>query len=85
MIIQQKKTRKEQIIYLLGVDCGEPETGLNVNLTTENPTYNFTSTLEYVCADPMYACFGSFIISCQSDGQWSGNVPTCSELNFYSH
>ena len=66
------------------VDCGEPEPGLNVNLTTENPTYNFTSILEYVCADPIYACFGRSI-SCQSDGQWSGSVPTCSELNFYSH
>ena len=65
------------------MECGEPEPGLNVNLITENPTYRFPSTLEYICLILALCCgSGSLNITCQNDGQWSGQVPKCSEFHF---
>ena len=72
----------ELYIFILGVDCGEPEGNTNAMLVTENPSYRFPFSLEYACANSGdQLCFGSQVITCQSDGQWSGLVPVCSKLS----
>ena len=56
------------------VDCGDPGTPTNGQRSLSSTTYN--SVVTYTC-DVGYTLQGSNSRTCQSNGQWSGNVPQC--------
>ena len=57
------------------VDCGDPGTPTNGQLTLTSTTYN--SVVTYTC-NMGYTLQGSNSRTCQSNGNWSGNVTKCS-------
>ena len=58
----------------LAVNCGDPGTPTNGQRSLSSTTYN--SVVTYTC-DVGYALQGAHSRTCQSNGQWSGNVPQC--------
>ena len=56
------------------IDCGDPGTPTNGQRSLSSTTYN--SVVTYTC-DVGYTLQGSNSRTCQSSGQWSGNVPQC--------
>ena len=62
------------LVYLL-VDCGDPGAPVNGNFVLENDTFE-DSIARYSCS------FGFELIGndqrvCQSNGNWTGTIPTC--------
>ena len=63
------------------VDCGSvdpPENGEIVDSETIETTFN--SVIEFMCSND-YMLNGAISITCQSDGSWSADVPTCDIIN----
>ena len=56
------------------MDCGDPGALSNGQRSLSSTTYN--SVVTYTC-DVGYTLQGSNSRTCQSNGQWSGNVPQC--------
>ena len=66
---------QNHIVCLAGIDCGDPGTPTNGQLSLSSTTHN--SVVTYTC-DVGYTLQGSDSRTCQSSGQWSGSVPQCS-------
>ena len=63
------------------VDCGSvdpPKNGEIVDSETIETTFN--SVIEFMCSNG-YMLNGAKSITCQSDGSWSADVPTCDIIN----
>ncbi|XP_071964677.1 CUB and sushi domain-containing protein 3-like isoform X2 [Antedon mediterranea] len=60
------------------VDCGDP--GLPANGFRSGLTTTYNSVVSYIC-NTGYDIIGEQIITCQSDGTWTDNVPTCKIVN----
>ena len=63
------------------VDCGSvdpPKNGEIVDSETIETTFN--SVIEFICSTG-YMLNGAKSITCQSDGSWSADVPTCDIIN----
>ena len=58
-------------------DCGDPGTLTNGQRSLSSTTYN--SVVTYTC-DVGYTLQGSNSRTCQSNGQWSGNLPQCQRM-----
>ena len=60
--------------YPLVVDCGTLTAPTNGTISFTTTTFGSTAT--YSC-NTGYTLSGGSIRTCQSDGTWSGSVPTC--------
>ena len=63
------------------VNCGDPGTPRNGQLTGSSTTYN--SAVTYTC-NTGYTRQGSNRRTCQSNGQWSGSLPRCNRESAFS-
>ena len=62
------------LIFIAAVDCGSLTNPLNGELNLTTTTFMSTST--YSC-NAGYNLFGKGTRTCQANGTWSDNVPTC--------
>lgn len=61
------------------VNCGDPGVFSNGTIRSGN-SFTYNSTIVFQCANG-FSTFGSTEIICNSNGQWSDNVPICSVVN----
>ena len=72
------------LLYSTAVDCGTLNDTTNGQVSHFNGT-TFGQTASYSC-DTGYNLVGDNNRTCQADGMWSGNEPTCiSESNLTVH
>jgi len=62
-------------------DCGSPEAPAGVTVSISSTT--FGSQVTYTCAYGYSSLTGSSTRTCDSDGNWSGSVPSCTETGLY--
>ena len=56
------------------MDCGPLEVPNNGQVSASETVYNYTAT--YTC-NTGYVLSGGSTRTCQVNGEWSGNAPTC--------
>ena len=61
-------------VYVTAGGCGDPGTGVHIFRTLSGTAVGDTVT--YACQTG-YTLSGSSSRTCQTDGYWSGNLPTC--------
>ena len=74
-------TARPVCVLTVSVDCGSvdpPENGEIGDSETIETTFN--SVIEFMCSTG-YMLNGAKSITCQSDGSWSADVPTCDIIN----
>ena len=63
------------------VNCGHPGILANGNIILTNTTLG--STIAYAC-DVSFVLCGNDTRICQSNGMWSGSLPSCNLISEYS-
>lgn len=64
------------VIFILVVECNQPEEVDNGRLFIVNGSTTFGSIVEYHCL-PNYQLSGRFSRRCGADGRWAGPIPSC--------
>lgn len=59
-------------------DCGNPDTHISTVVSVTSTTEDGVAT--YSCADGYETPVGDLRRTCESNGDWSGLAPTCSEI-----
>ena len=67
-------------ILLPVVDCNSPGEIIDGS-QDQNTDTTYNSSITYQC-DPGYNMIGGDTITCQSNGKWSGAIPTCNSKYF---
>ena len=62
-----------------GIKCGPPIPILNVQMLVSDHGY-FGSTVKYTCQFGYAVTEGNLVRTCGEDGNWDGNIPTCSGI-----
>lgn len=68
------------LILLIGVDCGDLDDPENGEVSLTGTTFGSNAT--YSCNDG-YFLEGESSRVCQSDGNWSGEAPTCERKSYF--
>ena len=65
--------------YFLTVAACIQEGADNSTFTPDSPStlHNFGDSLTYVCDTGHNHSLGDLVRTCQANGQWSGDLPTC--------
>jgi hypothetical protein len=72
------------VIFILVVECNQPEEVDNGRLFIVNGSTTFGSIVEYHCL-PNYQLSGRFSRRCGADGRWAGPIPSCIGTYFTTH
>ena len=65
-------------MYSSDVQCGFPQPAAEAKLKTENKTYRYLETAEYVCINPAAKVTqGNLTLTCGEDGDWLDCPPVC--------
>ena len=62
--------------------CAAPATVLNSQISEDEPLYNYSAEITYICDIGYEHTSGDLIRTCTASSAWSGSAPVCSSMCF---